>query len=285
MQKRKKIDKKLQNINFNITFVCNLLKFGMELKGLKVLVCEHDRSNLIRIYELLSGVGIQVIVSHKSIDLIEKHLNLKPDMILVNISNPDFSTTKPTLVVRKNDHSDKKTPIVVLVDEPIDTLLYLKEELKIDGFLYNNFFIEDFYWIIEKKFPQFIKDSNDSAEENSKDLVVFNKLSFIEYTGNNKDLMRKVLILFFDEVPKFFVKLKLALINKQYSEIEYFAHSIKGMAGGVFAEKVKQLAYHIEIVGKSADFSKIEDANTFLEHLKIEFENAQNAMEEFLKKL
>lgn len=257
----------------------------MEFKGLKVLVCEHDRSNLIRIYELLSGVGVQVIVSHKSIDLIEKHLNLKPDMILVNMANPDFSSTKPTLVVRKNDHANKKTPMVLLVEDPIDTLLHLKEELKIDGFLYNNFFIEDFNWIIEKKFPQFIKDSNDSSEENSKDLVVFNKLSFIEYTGNNKDLMRKVLNLFFLEIPKFFVKLKLAIINKQFSEIEYFAHSIKGMAGGVFAEKVKQLAYHIEIVGKSGDVAKIDEANTFLEQLKTEFESAQKAMEEFLKKL
>ncbi|MEI6851801.1 MAG: response regulator [Bacteroidota bacterium] len=258
---------------------------NIDLTGLKVLVAESDRLNLIKIYELLSSLGIQVIVTHKSIDAVEKHLLNSPDVILLNIEMEDAKHVDAIKIIRKNEQPNKHIPIIGLTTklkghENVET-----EKGEPDDYLINTFSKEDFYRILEKHISKkitYLYSVNKTLETSTQ---VFNVVAFEDMMSSDVAMMKNVLQFFLKDIPELIIKLKVSVATKYFPEVEYFAHSIKGIAANVYAEKLKTVAYHIEIIGKTKDNSKINECGALIVKLEKNFQEAKVEITSYLAKL
>jgi two-component system, sensor histidine kinase and response regulator len=256
----------------------------VDLSGLKVLVAESDRLNLIRIYELLTSLGIQVIVTHKSMDAVEKHLIERPDLILISTEMSDRRQLDAIKTIRKNEKTVKYIPIIGLASSiQVDKKTEMND-IAPDDYLMNTFTKKDFYGILEKHISKEITQFNSEHKTQETAPVVFNINEFKDITNSDKVLMDNILNSFVKDIPELIIKLKVAIAAKYFPEIEYFAHSIKGIAANVFAEKLKDTSYHIEIIGKTKDNSKFNDCSALITKLGTDFQEAKIEIEKFLSK-
>jgi CheY-like chemotaxis protein len=257
---------------------------NIDLTGLKVLVAESDRPNLIKIYELLTSLGIEVIVTHKSIDAVEKHLLNNPDIILLNIEMPDTRNFDAIKIIRKNEQKNKRIPIIGLTSKlPPYNELESKNATP-DDYLINTFTKEEFYRILEKHISKKITYLYSVNKTHETSALIFNISAFKDFINDDKTLMNDILGVFVKDLPELIVKLKVAVAARYFPEIEYFAHSIKGIAANIFTEKLKITAYHIEIIGKTKDNSKVAECNALIERLEKDFQEAKKEIDSFLSK-
>ena len=254
----------------------------LDLTGLKVLVAESNRMNLIIIYELLTSLGCDVIVTHKSIEAVEKNLIYTPDIILISVEMSDNRYADAIRIIRRNERSEKAVPVIGLVSASASGK---KKEIMNDGpddFLKNPFTREDFYMIVQKHVSNRITSSDPEKNQTETSLSIFNFRAFEDHFQSDRDLMKKNLETFMKDLPRLIMKLKVAVATRYYPEIEHFAHSIKGMASEVFAEKLKTVAYHIEIIGQARDNSKIIECSVLIEKLEKNFREVKKEMETLL---
>jgi CheY-like chemotaxis protein len=257
---------------------------NIDLKGLKVLVAESDRLNLIKIYELLTSLGIEVIVTHKSIDAVEKNLIDKPDVILINVEISDKNYVDAIRIIRKNEQPDKHIPIIGLTSSMPFDIETESQNVAPDDYLINTFTKEDFYRILEKHVSKkitYLYSVNKTIETST---VVFNSKDFEDLTNSDKSMMKNLLEFFVKDIPELIIKLKVAVATRYFPEIEYFSHSIKGIAANVYAEKLKTTAYHIEIIGKAKVNSKVHECTALIIKLEKDFLEAKKEIEDYLSK-
>jgi HPt (histidine-containing phosphotransfer) domain-containing protein len=225
-----------------------------------------------------------VIVTHKSIEAVEKHLLDKPDIILLNMEMADTKHIDAIKIIRKNEDPANRIPIIGLVSSLPDSN---KTELKNyapDDYVINTFGKEEFFKILEKhigKKVSYLYSVNKTLETSTR---VFNVAAFEEITNSDKAMMDTIMGYFVKDIPELIIKLRVAAVNKYFQEIEYFAHSLKGIAANMYAEKLKTTAYHIEIIGKSNNKAKMPECNALIVKLDKDFKEAKKEITDYLSK-
>lgn len=71
-------------------------------------------------------------------------------------------------------------------------------------------------------------------------------------TGGDKDFEREIIDLFLKDTPLQLTRLEAAINDGNSSNVEAAAHSIKGAAANMGAEKFRKLAQSLEMKGKTA---------------------------------
>ena len=88
-------------------------------------------------------------------------------------------------------------------------------------------------------------DSSNTSDQ------IFNKGFFLEQIGNDEGLYEAIMIEFVKDLPQKTKDLKKAILDKNYSEIIHFSHSIKGMCGIIGANVLRSVSEKIETLSKN----------------------------------
>ena len=84
--------------------------------------------------------------------------------------------------------------------------------------------------------------------------------------GDDSKLVNEILHLFIDTIPKQTEALKAAVEETNTELIQYTAHTIKGSAGNIGAEKLAGKASLLEIAGKEGNIQSTD--SLFAEYMK-----------------
>lgn len=82
------------------------------------------------------------------------------------------------------------------------------------------------------------------------------KEKFLGYFNNEKELIAELISLFKQSYPDTFEKLKRAIAEKDFSNLELHAHTLKGMIVNFFSEELRQAAYNLEKMGHDHKLDK-----------------------------
>ncbi len=96
---------------------------------------------------------------------------------------------------------------------------------------------------------------------------VFDLDAAMRIVGGDGALLKEVIKVFLDDVPKRIANMKDALIAGNTSTAERCAHSIKGASGNVGGERLRQMAYHLETACRDND---VKQAATLTAELETE---------------
>ena len=92
--------------------------------------------------------------------------------------------------------------------------------------------------------------------ENS-NLLIFNRAELLQRLGGKEELLPRFLQLFTDSTNSSLAKLQAALLTGTSDEIHRQAHSIKGAAANVGAERIQACASRLDTAAKAGDADTI----------------------------
>jgi CheY-like chemotaxis protein len=92
-----------------------------------------------------------------------------------------------------------------------------------------------------KKFSQIMRACN-IENYDYKGINIFDKAILLERLSNNIDLYRKIIIQTLQQMPEYIVALKKEIKNRNFKEIFYHSHTIKGICSNIEAGKLKDIA-------------------------------------------
>jgi HPt (histidine-containing phosphotransfer) domain-containing protein len=102
---------------------------------------------------------------------------------------------------------------------------------------------------------------------------VYDREAFLGRIGGNETLAQKILVKFADDVPKRMETIRSAMERQDVEEIRMQAHTIKGSARNVGADKLGYCAERLEKSSSSGDFVLMEELVATLQDGFEEFKN------------
>lgn len=104
-------------------------------------------------------------------------------------------------------------------------------------------------------------------------LAVFDFSATVKNLNGDVELLKEVVELFVDDAPNQLQALETAIQEGDANAIEHNAHTLKGSSSCVGAEKMRQQASQLEILGQYANFDasakRFDALQTSFEELKI----------------
>ncbi|RJP32040.1 MAG: sensor histidine kinase [Candidatus Omnitrophota bacterium] len=95
---------------------------------------------------------------------------------------------------------------------------------------------------------------------------IFDKNALLESYGDNQDIYRELLDLYFSDIPAMFANVKKAVEERDSQALDEHAHSLKGGVGAIAANRAHAAAYVLERMGKDGTFEGVNQALANLEN-------------------
>ncbi len=109
--------------------------------------------------------------------------------------------------------------------------------------------------------------------------AVIDEAALLERFEGDRDLLREIVQLFFDDCPRRLADIHNALAGGNREALERAAHSIKGSVGNFAAPAAMEAALRLEMIGRSGDLSGAADACARLEQ---EIDQLKSALAAFI---
>lgn len=104
---------------------------------------------------------------------------------------------------------------------------------------------------------------------------IFDRESLLSRVLRDEELAREVIQVFLGDIPNKIRAIKLALDNRDATQVRDQAHAIKGAAMNASASALKEAAYQMEQAGEAAD---IVTADALMPQIEEQFEILKNTL-------
>ncbi len=252
---------------------------GINFKGAKILVAEDNPTNQILIKELLKRYNIDVDIAENGLKALKKLAEKEYNLIFLDWHMPELDGIETVKILRKIEKNEsienlniskniidklknRKFNIIALTAAVMSNEKKILQQAGFDEFLSKPIIKEELIKILKKFLPYSESINNDEEKE---DLTELKK--FIE---NNDELMKILIETFKVTLNNGIKKMEKALEKKDFKEIIFIAHSIKGSAYNIKLNKIGEIAENIEKEAKEENLEKILILIDKLAKIKIE---------------
>ncbi|MBP7552051.1 MAG: PAS domain S-box protein [Spirochaetes bacterium] len=236
-----------------------------------ILIVEDNETNYKLLQIILNKLGAHTVVAKNGLEALEFVKERRFDIILMDIQMPVMNGYDATIQIRAVGIN---TPIVAVsanvfkddIDRAISAGMnsYLTKPYKKDEII--------------NVLNQFVKKSPKRRTAITTDASVFNYEETLSNYMNEKEVVVDVLKNFVDKVEKQTIKIKTLILQNDFKAIQFEAHSIKGAAYNILANKLGDVARDIEAAAKNEN---LEDIKSYQPILSNEFQN----LKEYIKNL
>ena len=244
----------------------------------QLLVVEDNLVNQKVALRILEKAGHNVDVANNGIEALAALKNTSFDMVFMDIQMPKMDGYEATAAIRKMAPEYSELPVIAMtahamkgdrekcIAAGMDD--YLSKPVKPKGLL------EMVQRWAGKKVIRPVVGVNHYPSD--PDLPV-NLRHFEDLTGGDKDFEREIIDLFLKDTSLHLIRLEAAIKEVDSSRIEALAHSIKGAAANMGAEKFRKLAQELELKGNACS---LHDATEDFAHLISAFGEVKRFFEE-----
>jgi PAS domain S-box-containing protein len=226
-----------------------------EIRGARILLVEDNRINQQVAIELLSQEGFRVDLAEngrQALDLIQSQIY---DLVLMDLQMPvmdGYQATKalrqykvhddmPVLAMSANAMSHDREQCLAVgmndhIPKPVDRKQLLSALCKWIKPLSKQRLLEPLYEEKKSESPSFFLPNQS----------VINHRAAMERLGGNTELYLHLLRSFTQDQTQVVAEIRRLLSDKQGSDAERLAHSLKGMAGTIGAEHLQEVAKTLE---------------------------------------
>ncbi len=248
-----------------------------------ILVAEDNSINMMIISEIISKTGFTVLEAKNGIEAFEKYKKNECSLIFMDIHMPGMDGFEATEKIRIFEAGKKHTPVIALTADAMKGDREKCIEAGMDDYISKPYSQTKIINTI-KKFSQIMRACNIENYDH-KGINIFDKAILLERLSNNIDLYRKIIIQTLQQMPEYIVALKKEIKNRNFKEIFYHSHTIKGICSNIEAGKLKDIAEKIEEESmKNGSIKKIEDLIISMEEgfdeLKNEIRKTEDIEEE-----
>ncbi|MDL1963413.1 MAG: response regulator, partial [Deltaproteobacteria bacterium] len=278
-KKALKIEEKENHITTRASIYKNFLK------GIRILVVEDNLTNQEIALAILEGAGIVVEIADNGKKAVEAVQRSCFDAVLMDIQMPEMDGYEATKMIRKNSKF-KSLPIIAMTAHAMKGDEEKCLEAGMDGYISKPISQDRLFHTIwklverQKKAPcpsepEAIDVRVAETQDLPERLPGINIQEALSVLNIDKDVFKHILIGFLKNNKESTNKLKNAFDEKDWESLVQLAHSLKGSAGNIGADKLYKAAHELEIAGRdealtSALLETVETAlNQVLESLQM----------------
>ena len=244
----------------------------------RILVAEDNLVNQKVAMRMLEKAGHRVDVANNGIEALAALKNASYDLVLMDMQMPEMDGYEATAEIRKMAPEYRELPVIAMtanamkgdrekcIAAGMDD--YISKPVKPKGLLE---MVQR--WAGKKVIrPTVGMDRYPSDPDLPVDLKRFK-----DFTGGDKDFEKEIIDLFLKDTLKHIARLETAINGGNASDVEAAAHSIKGAAANMGAEKFRKLAQDLETKGNAC---ALRDIGNELDLLKSAFVEIERFFEE-----
>ena len=246
-----------------------------QMRTARILLAEDNITNQKVALNTLKKFGYNADVVKNGKEAFEALKNIPYDIVLMDCQMPVMDGYEATNEIRKwektlkdgaTDCSDthlesetrsKRVPIIAMTAHALKGDREKCLTAGMDDYIAKPIHPKKLCDVIEKWInePEEMHESQIVHESIPKNNI-FDKNSFIDRLLGDEDLAKEIIKGFLEDSLRQINILKEAVDNKNANVIHCQAHSLKGAAANISATALKELAYQIEIAGKTGDLIK-----------------------------
>ncbi|MBI3794574.1 MAG: response regulator [Nitrospinae bacterium] len=238
---------------------------NIEKRELLALVVEDDKINQKLAGYYLKKHGYTVTFAddgHEALGLLDAN---KFDVVLMDVNMPLMDGYSATTAFRKKEKKWKgRLPIIALTAATDTEAVEKCMEAGMDGFIAKPISNAALGEILER----FVVGKT-AAEE------LFSRVAALKVCDDDPQLLGEVAEMFLKDAPRQMERIRLAVLEKDFMNLEFFAHKLKGGASNLAARKLALAADEVENCATNRDangFSLsgalLEMADKFMDELK-----------------
>lgn len=240
----------------------------------QVLLAEDNEVNRKVAIRFLQKLGYEVDVAEDGVEAVEKTAYYHYDAVLMDLHMPRMDGLEATQRILERERSTGKHQRIIAM-----TASATKEDVErclaagMDDYLSKPVKMEALQAMLEKY------ENASSAKPTSQSPIDSDFL--MEMTGGDPAFTQEVLEEFLKTVPPLMREIEQAVMDGDSSHLALAAHTIKGSARAVGAQRFSDIAYQLEMAGKSQN---LQDAPEWVGALREEWQRLQDSIhQQFLQ--
>jgi signal transduction histidine kinase/DNA-binding response OmpR family regulator len=251
----------------------------------KVLVVDDNEVNLLVAQRMLEQLGFEVEFASNGEDAIEANSKNDYAAILMDGQMPGMDGNQATSIIRRSDGDSKRTPIIALTANAMESDRLKALEAGVDDYLSKPVFLEDLEAALSRIFTgkqsgrhRVVSSSLSSSDDSGSqvfDRIIVEELSGIDGDGE-KDLFLELAEQFVLQMPGWLDELRSAIEQGDARLTKRQAHKLLGLCRQIGAQRMAQVCSDLELAewGDGND-----DFIVRVDRLKIEFDVAQKELQ------
>jgi len=227
----------------------------------RVLLVEDNEINREVAIELLTSMNLEVIIASNGQEGLELAKNKHFDLILMDIQMPVMDGITATQLIRA-EKSLQSIPIIAMTANALTSDYEKSIAAGMNDHLSKPIEMEKLITTLNRWLRIDISMKNAPKMHNTSfpnTLEPFNLEKAAQLTNENNELLHHLLLSFakrYQDAPR---QLRQFIDTKNFTEIEHVAHSIKGVAGTLAAQELKEAASALEIAVRDHRYDLIDD--------------------------
>lgn len=249
----------------------------------QILVADDMEVNRQLSSVILERQGHRVTLVENGRHAIEAFAGGRFDLVLMDVQMPGMDGLEATRRIRSLEaNRGGRTPILALTAYATADDRKKCLDAGMDGYLSKPFKPVELLALLdtyacplqdEAKFPQ---NKNTVSTATDTETPAFDQAGLLSRLGGREDLLERFVGMFLKGVTERFEQLRRSVTDNDGESLKNLAHSIKGMAANIGAERVRKLVERLEDQGCN---DTVAVAETFLPELKQELESFRAAAE------
>ena len=249
---------------------------------IRVLLAEDNEINQEVASEILAQAGFKCDIVGDGAQAVEAVSRGGYDVVLMDCAMPDMDGFEATQVIRRQEHlarlsfrKEEHIPIVALTANAIQGDRERCLEAGMDDYISKPFEALELISTIMKVTQGRIEsvdqdghdDPHDSITNQTEDTLAMENQepvpidydSLLQRCVGNAGVMEKILNKFQEQVQQDMDKLTSSVRAADAEQITLLAHALKGAAGNLSAESLREVAAQLEQLGRSGDLEQAEE--------------------------
>lgn len=223
----------------------------------KVLLVEDDKINQTVISRMLKEIGYSYDVAACGRDALSLLEQNDYQLCLMDIQMSGMDGVQTTAIIRKNEKkTGKYMPVIAITAYALQGDRERFLSMGLDEYIAKPFQMSELFDIMEKMLAGHVSNEDSVVVEYNYDKSVVNEIN------NNID------------------SLKLIIKTENMQEVERIAHDVKVLASSIYADKVKALAFRIELAARRSNLNEVIELFSELNDMFQKYINDRNKMEE-----
>jgi two-component system, sensor histidine kinase and response regulator len=225
---------------------------------LRILLAEDNPVNQRVALHILQKAEHSVLAVGNGREALEALARENFDVVLMDVQMPEMDGFEATDAIRTQEKiTGGHLPIIAMTAHAMKGDRDRCLEGGMDDYVSKPVRADDLLRVLQKFAPQSTPaPAQEAPAQTTAEPVVFDRQAALDRVGGEEELFDEVLQLFLSDAPNRLTEIRTALEQGDTKRLEIGAHSLKGAAGYVGAERTVARALKLESMGRSADLSK-----------------------------
>ena len=230
----------------------------------RILVAEDNPVNQQVALHLLNKLGCSADAVGNGLEALEALRRIRYDLVLMDLQMPEMDGFEATRQIRLPESGvlHPEVPVVAMTASILPQFRDVSRSVGMQAFLTKPVKPQELatvlaHWLPAGETPEAepLPDEQQQAEQ----LPVFDRSGVLERMGDDRAFLQQLLSLFFSTVAGLIDELEQELQQPDNREqVHRCAHSIKGAAANVGAERLNRLALLVEQAADAEDFETVQ---------------------------